>query len=503
MKTITTRDIEDMHPINVLSESDVYFAQLARKILNELRRNKLIVDNFSEWLRDISLKSVAYFEDVISGLGLFAGLRKMHGQMFGKKLPFLTFGSDYLDDEINIEDLQFLIWTIIQESVNESDDMQFLNVENPGIRLIASMIINILEEEYETAPENEKLHYWLHEYSYDDFFKFRTLLSWLHYDSYLSMNYPNKAIESSLQELKKRPGNNLPISKEQFLYFLKSNRIFFAVCTPLAVKATDWWKAITVNEEIINILNATEYRPHSFYRIKESNDTVIKISPILNDMETLDMDCNSFEGKNDGKDKETIHTALVKFKDLWQVNGFMLFADGADDKIKTEKTEKEKDEKKKDGILFTYEKIMKHTKNKPLVFFKTFNEWFDFWTTVFPDLPNKDDLYKTSPLKNEENLGMFIHKTAGTFTIPCIARVIKTPNNKLYDKKMADKHGITLLCGLYSVPLELLEYIIKNNLLPDVKLNSLKGEAHGKWLVQDNMRFIIRFFQPELFNGNI
>jgi hypothetical protein len=496
-KPITTRDIEAIHPVNRVSENDVYFAKLAQKILNKLSSNKLIASNFSECLWDISLKSAAYFEDVISGLGLFAGLRKMHEQMFGKKLPFLTLSRDYLDDEINIEDLQFLIWTIKQEASNEMDNITFFNAENPVIMMVALMIMDILEKEYETAPENEKLHYLLHKHSYNDFFEFRPLLDWLHYDSYLSMNYPNKAIENTRLELKKHP-DNLPISKKHFMYSWKCNLIFSAVCTPLAVKAVDWWKAITVNKEILNILNAMEYRPHSYYKIKKFEDAVIKVSPILDDSETLVLDCNSFQSKGEEKEKNAVYVALVKFKDLWQVNGFSSFANNADEILKKEKeAEKEKD---KEGILFTYKKIMEHTENKPLVFFKTFGEWFDFWTTVFPDLPNSDDIYKTSPLKDDENLAMFVHQTIGTTIVPNIAQILKAPDNKLYDDEATENHGMSLLCGKIPIALDFLEYVIENNLLPDIKLNSLRGEEHGRQLVQNNLWFIVRFFQPELFN---
>ncbi|MDR2622763.1 MAG: DUF3843 family protein [Dysgonamonadaceae bacterium] len=502
IKPITTKDIECIHPMCMHSESDVYFAQLARKILNELSRDKFIVTNFSRCLWEISLKSAIYFEDVISELGLFAGLRKMHKQMFGKKLPFLTLNNDYLDDEINIEDLQFLIWMIMQESVAGSENMRFLNAENPAIKMVAAMIMDILENEYETAPANEKLYYWLHEHSYNDFFEFRSLLSWLHYDSYLSMNYPNGVIEEYWEELEKRPSNDLPVSPKQFLYTVKNNRIFSAICTPLAVKAVDWWKKITVNEEILNILNGIEYRSRSYYKIKKIEDDLLEVSPLLNDKETLVLDCNSFQSEGREKEKNMIYATLVKFKELWQVNGSMLVSEGADEVFKIESEKEEKEENNKKGALVTYEKMMEHTGNKPLVFFKTFDEWAAFFKQVFPNMENMDDTL-INDMKSVENLTLFVHQTAGATTIPDIAQIIKMPGNKLYDKEAADDYGISMLCGLISTSLEFLECVIENNLLPDVKLNSLKGEAHGKKLVQDNMWFIVRFFQPELFNDKI
>lgn len=499
LKPIITKDIEGMHPKNALSESDVYFAHLARKILSELSRNKLIDTDFSGWLRDISLKSAVYFEDVISGLGLFAGLRKMHGQMFGKKLPFFTLDSDYLDDEINIEDLQFLIWIIMQKSATETDNLRLLNIENPGIVTVASTVMNILEKEYETAPENEKLHDLLHEHAYSDFLEFRSILEWLHYDSYLSTTYPNWVIMDSFQLLIKQFADRIPQLREQFEHSWRLNHIFWAGCTPLTVKAVDWWKAITGNREILNILNAMEYRAMSYYRIKKFKDATVKVSPLLNDMETLDVDCNSFKGKSEGKGKKSIYVSLVKFKDLWQANGLMSFGSDDGEVLKAEKEKEEKAEKDRQNILFTYEQMMERTKNRPLVFFKTFDKWLDFWEWAFPSMNNFEEIH-TDEMKAKKNLAVFVNQTSGVTAIPDVAQIIKTPDNKLYDRKVAEEQGIALLCGTIQAPLELLEYVIENNMLPDVKINSPKGEAYSRQLVPDDMRFIVRFFQPELFN---
>ena len=501
-KPITTKDIEDMHPKNVLSESDVYFAHLARKILSELSRNKLIDADFSGCLRDISLKLTAYFEDLISGLGLFAGLRKMHGQMFGKKLPFFTLGNDYLDDEINIEDLQFLIWIIMQKPANEIDNFRLLNVEKSEIVTVASTVMNILEKEYETAPENEKLHNMLHEHVYSDFSEFRSILEWLYYGSYLSTTHPNLALLDEVKKLLKRFDDyHIPLVKEKFMSSWKLNRIFEPGCTPLTVKATDWWKAITGNSEILNILDKVEYRKTAYYKIKNLKDAAVKVSPLLNDMEMLDMDCNSFRGRTDGKGKKTIYTTLVKFKDLWQANGFMLFVDNESEILKGLKEKAEKEELDRQNILFTYEQMMDCTGNRPLLFFKTFDKWIDFWKQSFPYVRNIEEIH-TDEMKAEKNLAVFVNQTSGVTAVPDAAPLIKAPDNKLYDRKVAEEQGIALLCGAIQTPLEMLEYVIENNMLPNVKLNSPKGEAHGRQLVQDNMRFIVRFFQPELFNNS-
>jgi hypothetical protein len=83
--------------------------------------------------------------------------------------------------------------------------------------------------------------------------------------------------------------------------------------------------------------------------------------------------------------------------------------------------------------------------------------------------------------------------------MPDLAKLLKVPGNKLYSAEDSNHYGLGLLAGGYAVPLEFLEYIVNNNYIPDVAMNSLKGANHGKRLLQDNKWFIVRFFQPDLF----
>jgi hypothetical protein len=496
--SITTKHFEKLHPACLCSESDDYYAELAQIILTELRSNDALAAAFSEWLWEISLKSAAYFEDVVSELGLFAGFRKMHMQMFGKKLPFFTLDDNYLDNEPNVEDIQFLIWTIMQETRCDPNNFQFLKPEDTTVRMVATIVTYVLKQEYGEAPENDRLNYMLHEHSYTDFFEFRSILDWLHYNSYLSMNYPNHALADYYEESEMGCYKDLHISDQQLLYYMKTARIFVSPCTPLAVKAIDWWNAITTNREIRNILNRMEYIPISYYRIKELNDSVIKISPILDGRKKLALDRTSFtEEKIDNPNKQMVCTALAKFGDLWQVNGHITFSKNLN-KIEQHAKERKKENKSyRENILFWHKELMKHSKNRPLMFFETFNDWLAFWKVALPEkTTDRNYNYNKKQMKKESHFVSFIHETVGAITFPDMAKIIKSPDNKLYDKKEDENNGVLVLCGLYDAPLEMLEYLIKNNMLPNAKIKT----PNGKRIIQDNMWFIVRFFQPRLFD---
>ena len=102
----------------------------------------------------------------------------------------------------------------------------------------------------------------------------------------------------------------------------------------------------------------------------------------------------------------------------------------------------------------------------------------------------KDDTFD-----KQKNIVTFSNVENGVTTLFDIAVYIKDENNPCYDAEEAKDSGLMLLAGCELFP-ELIEYLVKNNLIPDLCMNSLKGEEHGRKLVQDNLDFMFRYYQP-------
>lgn len=76
----------------------------------------------------MALTLAHYLEDVISDFGLWAAFTSKHRELYGKYLPFYTIDEEnYYCDEINPEDVRFLIWMVLQKS----KETTFCNPENP------------------------------------------------------------------------------------------------------------------------------------------------------------------------------------------------------------------------------------------------------------------------------------------------------------------------------------------------------------------------------------
>ncbi|MDR1973598.1 MAG: DUF3843 family protein [Bacteroidales bacterium] len=492
----------ELHPLGTASGSDFYYTGIANRILRTLTNDKVLINSFKPYsLRKAALHSAAYFEDVISQLGLFSAFRNIHQKLCGSKLPFFSLkDEDYIDEEINQEDVRLLLWCIKQEEINErsedNDEITFLNPMNPIFGYVSTLILDILDEEYETAPENEALHTLLHDTLFENHFHLREILKWLHYDSYLSMQYPKNSLEKEKQSARKSNTEMYRENVKAFSYVIEVERIYNNVCSPVAIKAVEWLKEITSNEHLKITLDALEVLPYSVYKMLHKFDNKVEICPFDNENQIMYLDVDSMSETDKLETDQLFMASLVRFNDLWCVNGVALFMS------ETDYVKKDQDKSSADKIRFIYEKIMEYTKQKPLLFFKNFDEYVDFRNNIFSNMQDIDESETDNFFKSKMNLVLFTDVEEGTAILQDAARWIKSPDNKLYDKDEAEDGALSILVGLAPAPLSLISYLVEKDLLPDAAINSLYGKEYGRQLVQNNKWFIVRFFQPYLFHGN-
>jgi hypothetical protein len=490
-------DWMNYHPFHIVCKSDYYYIKLSNKILNEIE-TIFKGDKFSsEVKRKMAVTVTAYFEDVISQLGLWKALLAIYKAKFNKILPFFDMSDeDYFEDEINQKDIQFLIWCILQrDNIDYGDDEVFINPENPLIELVAFATYAILDSEYETAPENIELYNLIHTADLpNNFFLFRELLSWLHYDSYLSMSYPTEAYESEKQTLNNSGTDNFIRENKRIVeYTIRKVNIFSKNSTPFAIKTAEWMAEIAPQQAEKEIIKEIDFKQINNYTIVDTNETYITVHPFNNENEILKINLNSIENPPKFDAINLIMCSLVYFNKYWHVNGFASF--GFEDKIKKNE---DVEEQNKINNRKTVEKLLKETNNKPIAYFKNYIEYQEFINKIFGQIvDNSSELNK---LTNFTNILFFSHPEIGFLIFPTIAIFIKDKDNPYYDEKVAKKDSLGLLLGNYQFPKELLDYIIANDLLPDAAINSLKGAEYGRKLVQENMEFIVRFFQPEIFS---
>lgn len=166
-----------IHPYATPQPSDEYFVKLAGRLYKAV-----MLSGMPEAFRKkMCLYVAAYLEDVISGLGLWRSFIDEHIRLYGKPLPFYTLADDYLRDEVNEEDVRFIVWNTWQKAHCEHP---YVNPCDERIAKQAAAFYEVLATAYEEAPENELLeNYWS---GYSDARDADRKLTWLFGHTYLT-----------------------------------------------------------------------------------------------------------------------------------------------------------------------------------------------------------------------------------------------------------------------------------------------------------------------------
>ena len=176
---IYTNDWLKIHPYTAVQPSDSYFVNLSNKLYGACTLTTL-PDLFR---KKLSMYIAAYLEDQISELGLWQSFTAEHKRLYGKYLPFYPTNSNYVADEINEEDIRFIIWNTWQKAAS-LHEKTYINPNEHAIEEQAGIFYGILEEAYENAPENESLnHYFDHPGTAVEADR---KLTWLFGDNYLT-----------------------------------------------------------------------------------------------------------------------------------------------------------------------------------------------------------------------------------------------------------------------------------------------------------------------------
>ncbi len=257
-KVIFTQEWMMMHPYEKPDEVDQYYTELANRIYHALDEG-CFTHQFKnvDDAKQLALCLAAYFEDVISGTGIWKTFTTECKKRYGVHIPFYEHESDFIQntlcdndsvydqDEINFADVKFLCWHHFQQSsyVREAVPFLFSTME-----LAAKLAYNILDQEYETAPENCRLYEYLcelpEEADEDDCEIFRRdMLIWFHYGCYFNLGNL-KRLRLALQQIEQ---THQALS-EPMVYALQMELTINSRGNLLSLSSYEWLDRICLNQ---------------------------------------------------------------------------------------------------------------------------------------------------------------------------------------------------------------------------------------------------------------
>ena len=231
-KIIFTQEWMAMHPYEKPDAVDQYYTELANEIYHALDE-ACFTHQFKnvEDAKNLALSIAGYFEDVLSGTGIWKTFTAECKKRYGVYIPFYETEKeffqnvinddvpDYDPEEINFADVKFLCWHHYQQSSYVQEAVPFLF---GTMELAAKLAYKVLDREYETAPENERLYEFLcekptfevpeqedtdekmpTEKDFQEVYR-RDVLAWFHYGCYFNVGNKNR-LQFALQQLANSP----------------------------------------------------------------------------------------------------------------------------------------------------------------------------------------------------------------------------------------------------------------------------------------------------------
>lgn len=146
---ITVKQYMERQPGNPKVEvTDQFYLWIALR-LGKLWDESPWLQGLSESVRrDVVLAVTGYYQDVVADGGLWRSFTRLHAERHGSPLPHYGRSEEYIDYELNADDVRFVIWwTITGGTGNE-----LLDPHDEELGALALAFHKLLDEEYESAP---------------------------------------------------------------------------------------------------------------------------------------------------------------------------------------------------------------------------------------------------------------------------------------------------------------------------------------------------------------
>ena len=482
---IFPKDWVNMHPYTTTDDVDKYYTKVANRVAECIYKSGMHEADAMGEISPMAIYLTLWFEDIISETNVWKTVNTLCQQRYGYKLPFYNL-EQYYDGEPNVQDVKLLIWLYIQVY---NDDNFLMNPENIAIERMAEVVCDIFDECYENAPVNERLYdFYFNPELTDDYWACRHVVDWFTLHSYITVYAKERLFEVVSETLEEHSGI---LNENQIFYIRHMDLAYRQQNTLLSITPAEWvWYMRGAKEEEQNGLGSMRLSNNRNVEIVKKDDKFLWVSDCFSD-ELLPINLDSWSDESfisdllKTKSKEGLVITTIPFKDKIYQCGFLVprllneIHEEAQSKKATADFHKE-----------LYLKFNKLARGEFLIFYNSLDELKKTFKKLgMPSAePPMDLLTPQGAICCSPVDGLFIVRNI---------ELLKSPNNRFYDKEEANDGAIEFYVNPNMAPYEVTCAIHDAGWLPDARINSLKGEEYGRQFVQKYWQFLIDYFYSQ------
>ena len=513
-----------LKPYDTQTLTDSYYLKLSNRVKQAMlsgNESAVLFMYFDD--EDLNLLAcffTAWFEDLISGTNIWNSFVRQHKHLYKKPLPFFP-AEDYYEEEINPQDVSFLIWYYM----NTAQDDKFISPYNDFILTITKRVYPIFEEAWEYAPENKVLHQIYSVKPDADYYQARTFTDTLLFKSYLF--YPDTfyRLLDNEADIIEEYGED-----ENLVNYLNENRettLQNSATRLLALKGKDWVAEIIGEKHPLQQSYANlSRRIRGFFLYKGQDDTDIFLEHIASG-KRFNLTKKSFDNGDDLREIDTIlFIGIVQWENEWWFSGIYYQHEFNADLVLDEKNSFEsrgqvnfldQDKKEmKETLEQQYKAFIEFNNDSPIAFMSAgkLEDFAKKFFSYFNDSLNlsekeieeaRERSRKAGFLKPDEESAeidfsenaksglVFFNPKSGLEMALSVNSAFPLPENPFFEEVNSEDHIFSLLMD-QSISTELAMFCIENC---SNKL-SFFTEGVGKLYLND-IDFLIRFWKGEKY----
>ncbi len=132
--------------------SDMFYYDVANRLFDVYAASEFSQSLPAEVGKGLCMGLVGYFQDIVADAGIWRSFVDTNRRLYGWSVPFHEEGEEYIDYELNKEDVRFLTWYIIAMTY---EDMRDLYPHDSRLLELADALFACLDSRYDDAPEPE------------------------------------------------------------------------------------------------------------------------------------------------------------------------------------------------------------------------------------------------------------------------------------------------------------------------------------------------------------
>ncbi|MDZ4667358.1 MAG: DUF3843 family protein [bacterium] len=512
-----------LKPYDKHAPSDVFYLKISNEVKQSILRSrhlhvlqmhldKVEIDIFSCFI-------ASYLEDLVSDTNIWNAYIKCHKELYQKPLPFFDVDA-YFEEEINIQDICFLIWYFL----NAVQQDKFILSHNNFVYELANDIYDVLDNAWENAPENHVLKtFFTIDDNETDFYVIRNFIDTILFETYLF--YPDTLLKLHIAEEEIIKKTDDIKNHHPFLSENRDNTLHTIHTQLLSLTGKEWASKILTEKhslyhDFINI--STKIIGYFLYKGQDNQDVFIEY---VATGKKFKLTKKSFDYSYDLKEIDDIlFIGIVRWKNEWWFSGYYIQLDFNANLVLDERNSI-KSRMQVDFLDMDNESVFDSLKKQLDVFLEFNNghqiafidsdsvqEFVNGFTSFFNKslqltaeeggqtkqrAQNEGFFVGGNNLndisKNTKSTNIFFNPKSGLEFAFGINSAFPFPNNPFFVKEESESH-IKILLMNESYSTELVMYCLNNC---SMDLPFFKEEM-GKWILKD-LDFLLRFWKKDFY----